>query len=302
MGRDDRRSDAVVSGVRRTTIDRSSVSPLFFDLRWASVSSSKQIDNMPALRAVLAAANGVAAHLPPVIITDEAPAAVRDALATTGFDCAGEVVARTNACLARIRELTRRRRVDTGDCRLVVLRRVDRARGALRLRVGAAVDRAAGTTRFVVVVDRPEAGLVGPRIWSRAIVAVATRPSSSRGGDGGGGGSSAAAAVAAAAEQRARVAAAMEKLYDGLVAAGRRGTRLDVTTRRAVREASELAVELASVGRVFRAIGRAAVARGDLGTLALATRYAHASARSPLQELVALQSLIIEIAARAGAG
>ena len=90
----------------------------------------------------------------------------------------------------------------------------------------------------------------------------------------------------------------MRAQYARVVAAAKTGKRLDVTARRAVTRLAEAAGrEDHGVPSVFRELGRAALTAGDPAGLEAAARYAHASVRAPGQELVALQSLGIELMA-----
>lgn len=228
------------------------------------------------LQHICSAADGCAEHLPLHIVTTKSITNVRRTLHTAGFPEFAEMDIHTVAEMKCVHEQIRRRCVHTGDCRIIILTNIDRLSEKRRARLVRILDLSWNTSRFILIVDRAGPSTLGPRLWSRALI---VRSDST-------------------ARSSSSLGKSILRMYDRIVAAGRSGTRLDMKMRHIVKKTAELAVQERSVNRIFEELGRAAVVRGYVPGLSVATYYAHQAAQSPGREFVALQSCIIELVAR----
>ena len=251
------------------------------------------------LYALLRPAGGRVSELPLLVIAQGGITAAERILEHAGAPYTIVRMA-TTTNLRHVRELAKRRRVDTGDARLLVLTGVASAPRALLPRLVALIDRSVATSRFVLVVGRAVPGIVGSRLWSRGTVAridddgpPRPRPESEQPPEPG----VVQQSPGAAPTRRARV----RTLYDKIVASAARGTRLDITARSVARAAAELSITAASVQAVLRAFGREAALRRHPMGLHAATHYAHMAALSQRQPFVALRGFVIELQASLGA-
>lgn len=235
------------------------------------------------LERLLEAAREVIASLPLVIVvvSDDLDVVKRH-IVDAGFHEPNTcLVLRGQADLQQVVRTTGRRCVGTLDCRLAVLRIPSSApQPWLRLLV-CVIDRAAESTRFILVVRCPR--VVDAQVWSRGVAAVVTS-----GGSGG----------------RSSTTTVVEKALARLRSVGTKSKKrsLDPPIRSLAYDLCGAAVQGGSVMSVLRELGRQSARRGMAWVVPIATHYAHESVRSPQNELTAVYALAVELVARAASG
>lgn len=237
------------------------------------------------LERLLGAARGVVASLPSVIVVVSNDLdAVKRRIADAGFHEPNTcLVLRGQADLQQVVRTTGRRCVGTLDCRLAVLRIPSSApQPWLRLLV-CVIDRAAESTRFILVVRCPR--VVDAQVWSRGVAAVVTS-----GGPGG--------------RSSTTTTTVVEKALARLRSVGTKSKKrsLDPPIRSLAYDLCGAAVQGGSVMSVLRELGRQSARRGMAWVVPIATHYAHESVRSPQNELTAVYALAVELVARAASG